>query len=390
MTNKLRVGIVAHRFACLGGIQTLILELVAGLNELGIVPEFVWDEPQDWHVLGDPDVKAAYGGGRLGISSKTLRALPASLERRFRPLSLRHAKLGLESCDFVYSFEPGVKMPKGVPNLCWVAGPGFVRLPGDRVELSGIHRPGTIKLLLSHLTNPLTRVDKNSRYVTHSEFIADLIEDRCGFRPPVIWPPARSRTLPPAPPDRGGFLFLSRFEAFKRADSVLNLARSLPRQSFTLAGAVIGADLEYLARLRRRIADEGLANVTIVENPSEANVAGLLVAHDLFVFPAMWEHFGIVTVEAILAGCLPLVHDTGGQREIVPFDFLRFRTDEDLVDRAGRALKMSAGDRQQLVRKLQAHAQRGTPAHYRQVMLREVRDLPGRAVWPGPGSAAGL
>jgi len=385
MTNGLRVGIVAHRFACLGGIQSLILELVAGLNELGIVPEFVWDEPQDWHVLGDPDVKAAYNGGRLGLSSKTLRAIPESLRRRLRPLSLRHAKLGLDSYDFVYNFEPGVKMPKGLPNLCWVAGPGFVRLPGDRIDWNEIRKPGAIKLLLSHLTNPLTGIDKISRYVTHSEFIADLIEDRCGLRPPVIWPPARSRTLPAAPPDRGGFLFLSRFEAFKRADSVLNLARALPRQSFTLAGAVIDADLEYLARLRRRIANEGLANVTIVENPSEASVAGLLVSHDLFVFPAMWEHFGIVTVEAILAGCLPLVHDTGGQREIVPFDLLRFRTDEDLVDRARRALQMSAADRQKIVRKLQAHAQRGTPAHYRQVMLREVRDLAGRPMSPGPG-----
>ena len=43
------------------------------------------------------------------------------------------------------------------------------------------------------------------------------------------------------------------------------------------------------------------------------------------------EPFGMSTVEAIAAGCIPVVHDSGGQREVVPLDHLRFRTVEEAV-----------------------------------------------------------
>jgi glycosyltransferase involved in cell wall biosynthesis len=376
MPNELRIAIVAHRFDCLGGIQTLFLELIGALNEAGTVPTLVWDEPQDWDVLGRPEVRTTFGGGRLPVSSARLRRLPVPLARILKPWSVRHADLGLGAYDFVYCFEGGVRMPKDVPNLCWLAGPGYLRLPGDRVNWRRFWAPSELKLILSHALHPLTRKDRHSSYVTHSEYIAGLIEERWGVRLPVIWPPARSRRLPAPPEKRGGFLYLSRLEELKRADTVLNLAKALPDQRFTLAGAVTRLDGAFLAHLRDRLAAEGIGNVAIVENPSEAEVARLLVSHEFFVFPAHWEHFGIVTVEAILAGLLPLVHDTGGQREIVPDESLRFLSDADLLDRARRVLGMTPSERAAVVRGLQRHAQRGTPEQYREIMLQKVRDVP--------------
>ena len=45
------------------------------------------------------------------------------------------------------------------------------------------------------------------------------------------------------------------------------------------------------------------------------HAAGLGV--DLERHPGLAEHFGIVTVEAMKAGCVPIVFDQGGQPEIV-------------------------------------------------------------------------
>ncbi len=376
MTSDLRIAVVAHRFDCLGGIQTLFLELIAGLNEAGVVPEVVWDEPQIWEVLGNPGVRTTFGGGRLAVSSARLRRLPAPLAAVLKPWSIRHARLGLDRYDFVYCFEAGVRMPKGVPNVCWLAGPGFLRLPGDRVNWRRFWSPAEIKMIVNHLLQPLFPRDRHSSYVTHSEYIAGLVEERWGVRLPVIWPPARSRPLPSPPARRTGFLYLSRLEELKQADTFLNLAKSLPDQRMTLAGAVTGGDRAYLAHLRGRLAAEGLGNVAIVENPSEADVAGLLASHEFFVFPAHWEHFGIVTVEAILAGLLPLVHDTGGQREIVPDESLRFLSDEDLLDRARRVLRLTPAERAGLVGRLKRHAERGTPDRFRDIMLAKVREVP--------------
>ena len=200
MKDQVRVGIVVHRFECLGGIQTCFIELVAGLNDIGIVPEVVWDEPQNWEVLGNPSVSATFAEAHLGISSETLRRLPTPLAIRLRGLSLRLAKLNLQKYDFVFSFEPEARMPEGLLNLCWLTGPLHLRLPGDQVEWTRLHRPDQMRLLLRHSTAPLLKPDRHSRYVTHSDWIADLFERRFGFRPPVIWPPARERTLPPLLP----------------------------------------------------------------------------------------------------------------------------------------------------------------------------------------------
>lgn len=373
--DRLRVGIVAHRFPSLGGIQTCFMELIAGLNDIGIIPEVVWDEPQDWNALRNPDLESTFQAGRLGISSKTLRSLPPPLERTLRVFSQRIARLNLERYDFVYCFEPGVRMPEGLPNICWLTGPYHLRLPGDQVDWRRAYRRDEIRLLVRHAVWPLTKPDKNSRYVTHSDWIADLFSERYGFRPPVIWPPARSRALPEASVDRSGFLFLSRLDVEKRAESMLALARAIPAQRVTLAGASTGKGDAYVGHLRSRIASERLSNVQIVENPSESEVATLLTSHQMFVFPAHWEHFGIVTVEAIEAGLLPLVHDTGGQKEIVPFDFLRFSSDEELVECAEHSLQMGANERLELMSQLQRHAERGSTNRYREAMLQPLRDL---------------
>ena len=45
------------------------------------------------------------------------------------------------------------------------------------------------------------------------------------------------------------------------------------------------------------------------------------------------------TVEGIAAGCIPIVHDSGGQREVVPNDELRFRDERGAEERIRAALE---------------------------------------------------
>jgi glycosyltransferase involved in cell wall biosynthesis len=109
--------------------------------------------------------------------------------------------------------------------------------------------------------------------------------------------------------------------------------------------------------------------VEIVEDPTEDQVAGLMARHLVFVFPARWEHFGIVTVEAIRAGLLPIVHDSGGQREIVPTKELRFSTVREMVAIVRRAISWPENRRLQLIEQLQAAVLRSEPSRFRREML---------------------
>ncbi len=61
----------------------------------------------------------------------------------------------------------------------------------------------------------------------------------------------------------------------------------------------------------------------------------ILLSSQFYMHNLRNEPFGISTVEAIAAGCIPLVHNSGGQKEIVPIELLRFEDAEDAIQKFG-------------------------------------------------------
>ena len=56
--------------------------------------------------------------------------------------------------------------------------------------------------------------------------------------------------------------------------------------------------------------------------------------------PQNFEHFGITTVEAMSAGCVPVVIDKGGQKEIVADGCgFRWNTIQDMVEKTELLIK---------------------------------------------------
>lgn len=116
----------------------------------------------------------------------------------------------------------------------------------------------------------------------------------------------------------------------------------------TLIGfcTMIPKEVAYLEELRRAAKD---MPVTFVVNAERSEVLRHLAEARLFWHtaglsdngipaPAKMEHFGIVTVEAMLAGCVPLVPGYGGQVEIVEHGLSGYlcRNTDDLVEYSTR------------------------------------------------------
>ena len=114
-------------------------------------------------------------------------------------------------------------------------------------------------------------------------------------------------------------------------------------------------EVVYLEELRRSAKD---MPVNFVVNAERSEVLRHLAGARLFwhtggisddngtIAPAKMEHFGIATVEAMLAGCVPLVPAHGGQVEIVEHGLNGYlcRNTEELADYSARL----AGDQQLL------------------------------------------
>jgi glycosyltransferase involved in cell wall biosynthesis len=106
-------------------------------------------------------------------------------------------------------------------------------------------------------------------------------------------------------------------------------------------------EVAYLEELRRTAKDLPVSFVVnaergeVLRHLAEARLfwhtAGISDANET-IAPAKMEHFGIATVEAMLAGCVPLVPAQGGQVEIVEHGLSGYlcRNIEELVEHSAR------------------------------------------------------
>jgi glycogen(starch) synthase len=110
---------------------------------------------------------------------------------------------------------------------------------------------------------------------------------------------------------------------------------------------------------------------------------------DLCIVPSIYEPFGLVALEAMASGCLCVVADTGGLREVVPDDGtagLRFpAADADALRAILERVLTDDGSRHQLIDEARAHVlrfgwpevARRTAAVYSQLMAKSVEEESG-------------
>jgi len=79
-----------------------------------------------------------------------------------------------------------------------------------------------------------------------------------------------------------------------------------------LAGNLGFSDASYLGEVKRLIQRLGLADrVRIEGNVSDARLAELYAAADIFVMPSYHEGFCVPVLEALHAGCVPIAYRAG-------------------------------------------------------------------------------
>jgi glycosyltransferase involved in cell wall biosynthesis len=198
-----------------------------------------------------------------------------------------------------------------------------------------------------------------------------LFEESFGDRLPVVYPPIDIDGRRFATEDitrRNTITFFSRFIQYKRPEMVLQLAAHYPDHPFLLMGAVNKQRWSYFNSLKHQAEKEGLTNVRFLANPPNEVVRAELAKTRFYVFPAVNEHFGMTTVEAIASGTIPFVHNSGGQIESVPIEKLRF-SDEDFFGKFHHALNIKPDELNQIRSQLLEHIQQFSEEEYINAML---------------------
>ena len=177
------------------------------------------------------------------------------------------------------------------------------------------------------------RLSTYPRRAAISEFAREWTRRRWHFDPDVIHPPV-DVDLPQGPKDRL-VLSVGRFSTMAHTKKQLEMMETfgelhraaLGRWTYACVGGLNTREENHA--YFERVRDLGRSHSAIVEaNLSRERLRGLFGAARIYwhatglgddtdLRPELAEHFGISTVEAMAAGCVPVVINKGGQPEIV-------------------------------------------------------------------------
>jgi len=244
-------------------------------------------------------------------------------------------------------------------------GPGDTRELGVAVSRVRFHGDGWRARVVARfpwlLLDPLDRtfLESYDLVLANSEFTRGWIRRLWGRESEVLFPPIRLAGLRPAAQRAPSIVTVGRFfrpgtgHAKRQHEMVrmfATLHERLPGWTLHVVGGVEPAHQGYYDEVAAAAA--GLP-VSLHPNAPRAVVEGLLDEASVFWSAtglgeaedeAPWnqEHFGMTTVEAMAGGCVPVVIDRAGQREIVRdgVDGFRWATPEEWAERTLRV----AGD----------------------------------------------
>jgi len=353
----------------LGGVQTCVFSLIKGLNRLGITPTLFWDEPPSKSNIDSMGLKLDYSYLKLPIKSARLKKLPATVRYMVEPFDMFKISRIPKEFDFVYAFMTFVRIDQNRPHLFYLSGPPLLPQlePSDFKFRIG---KAFYKIFLERFY-PAYIPQKNANYVINSQYTAEMYLEAHKEKPEVVYPSNQldfEEKTKFDSKERRYTTFFSRIMKYKRPEMLFELAAKNPEREFVIMGGVSPKREFYLNELKNEAKSKKLSNIRFVPNASNEEVEQILKQTLIYFFPAVNEHFGITTVEAILKGCVPLVHNSGGQIEIVPNQELRF-DDNNFVEKYSRLISMPENQLEELMESLGRHIDRFSEAVYISKML---------------------
>ncbi|MGC1709146.1 MAG: glycosyltransferase family 4 protein [Nitrosotalea sp.] len=176
----------------------------------------------------------------------------------------------------------------------------------------------------------------------------------------------------------------SKFFDKPKKNLIITLSRFAPEKNLNfLIDVVKSSDLSYeligVAKLKSQIklynylsnSVKNSKNILLRSNISSEDIEQSLGYSKVYFHPSK-ETFGISVIEAISAGCIPIVPNDSAFVETVPFDVLRFKGKEDAIAKLKDAMDGKYDHLRPILRK---HIEKFSIENFQNSMLKEIESI---------------
>ena len=358
--NSPKVALIQNRIQP-GGRFQVMAEMIRVLNQRGICPCIMTFRFR----LTAEKIRSFYGH-HLDFELRLLKPeLPLPFEWNITWFN-RRVSMELGEFDLVINHNnTSFGLSTAVPVLSYVHFPRKYRLA---TELQDMHRPEAGKVsglnYRSDLFNLMARYyrrdmgfNQAEQLLANSDYTRScLLKVYPGLAPGevgVLYPPVKLPAALQPPGAKNQMVSLGRIAPQKRQLEQIELAARVPGVQLVIIGFV--ADKQYYRQCRERIDALATNRIRMIANAEQSVIDEELAQSRFFIHSMRNEPFGITPVQAIAKGCLPLVHNSGGQREVVIDEELRYEDIDEAVVKLEGLLTVDAVSLMNKLQNLQNH-----------------------------------
>jgi glycosyltransferase involved in cell wall biosynthesis len=159
---------------------------------------------------------------------------------------------------------------------------------------------------------------KRLRFVAASYICQSNLQTKFGKRATVIYPPVRLESTTGYDKKRDMVVSMGRISPEKNFQAIVLVGPRVPETEFVLVGP--GGRWGAVDMIAKSFAEKGMeGHFTYLGWVRREDSAQLQQSAKVLFRPAAKDPFPLVVLEAMNRGAIPVVHNSGGARELVPY-----------------------------------------------------------------------
>lgn len=297
----MKVGVLHNSMNTFGGGERVTINILEALENAGHQVVLATVEPTDWNYF-------SYMLGR-NVRFNEINLIPVKLRAFGIYMRLMSSLLvsRLRDCDIVINTHGDMIIAK--TDMIYIHFPTF-KLMEQLLDVRVKYRKN---ILWRFYFEPYYQMQKllwkwalkDVVVLTNHMWAKEQIKELTGKDAIITYPPVH---LFKSAKKEDIVLTVSRFTWEKRLDAIPKIAKELPNVRF----AIIGSTFKTSNLIANAIKKQNVPNVELYPDASPHKLEELYSKAKFYLHAMHGEHFGITIVEGMSAGCVPIVHKSGG------------------------------------------------------------------------------